>query len=233
MAMLHERFEPQDGVVPPIRAAIGLPPRASNRVGAHAEPHAELKDAGEQAGRRQSDDETLKDAKPGIDLHDPNKADDGICGHETVGIERDRKLVAAPPVLTKLADIAGLETGIHRAPSIADCDPIAPPCDQFGKLRLFPDRKIGIAGIAEKVEVEALAVSRSVDTLEHRFQVTDDAYRQLRCERTEGWQSTPLRVRCPGSIRPQASRQPRIGGNAHDDETDHGIRKTLPPSRAR
>ena len=49
MAMLDERFEPQDGVVPPIRTAIGLPPRASNRVGAHAESHAELKDAGEQA----------------------------------------------------------------------------------------------------------------------------------------------------------------------------------------
>ena len=49
LAMLDERFEPQDGVVPPIRTAIGLPPRASNRVGAHAEPHAELKDAGEQA----------------------------------------------------------------------------------------------------------------------------------------------------------------------------------------
>ena len=83
----------------------------------------------------------------------------------------------ASPALTELADIAGLETGIHRAPSIADCDPIAPTCDQFGKLRLFPDRKIGIVGVAQKVEVEALGVSRSVDTLEHRFQVSDDADR--------------------------------------------------------
>ena len=48
LAMLDERFEPQDGVVPPIRPAIALPPRAADRVGAHAKPHAELKDAGEQ-----------------------------------------------------------------------------------------------------------------------------------------------------------------------------------------
>src|SRR5207245_9554653 len=49
LAVLYERFKPQDSVVSPIGAAIGLPPRASDRVGAHAEPHAELKDAGEQA----------------------------------------------------------------------------------------------------------------------------------------------------------------------------------------
>ena len=212
--------------MPPIRAAIGLPPRASNRVGAHAEPHAELKDAGEQAGRRQSNDETLKDAKPGIYLHDPNEADDGICGHETVGIERNRKLVAASPVLTKLADIAGLETGIHRAPSIADCDPIAPTCDQFGKLRLFPDRKIGIVGIAEKVKVEALGVSRSVDTLEHRFQVSDDAYRLF----VANAQKNGSRSRYGFVALDQSGRRYHgshgIGGKPHDDETDHGITKS-------
>ena len=49
LAMLDERFEPQDRVMSPIRAAIGLPPCASDRVGAHAKPHAELEDAGEQA----------------------------------------------------------------------------------------------------------------------------------------------------------------------------------------
>ena len=42
-----------------------------------------------------------------------------------VGIERNRKAVAAPRFSTKLADSAGLETGIRCAPSIADCDRIA------------------------------------------------------------------------------------------------------------
>ena len=42
-----------------------------------------------------------------------------------------------------------------------------------------PTRKIGIAGIAEEIEVEAFAVAGSADSLEHRLQVTDDAERRL------------------------------------------------------
>ena len=165
--------------MPPIRSAIGLPPRASDRVGAHAEPHAELEDAGEQARRRQPHDQALQDTEPGIDLHDPDQPDNRVRRHEAVGIERDRELVAASPALAEFADIAGLEAGIHGTAPVADRDPIAPACDQFGKERLLPDRKIGIAGIAEEVEMEALAVAGSVDTLEHRLEVADDTERQL------------------------------------------------------
>ena len=68
--------ETQDRVVPPIGPAIGLPPRAADGVGAHAEPHAELEDAGEQARRRQADDESLQDAEPRIRLHDAHQTQD-------------------------------------------------------------------------------------------------------------------------------------------------------------
>jgi hypothetical protein len=134
--------------------------------------------------------------------------------------------VAASPTLTKLADIAGLETGIHRAPSIADCDPVAPACDQFGKLSLFPDRKIAIVGIAKKVEVEALGVSGSVDTLEHRLQVSDDADRLF----VANAQKNCSRCRHRFVALDQSGRGHHcshgIGGKTHDDETDHGITKS-------
>src|SRR5207237_2025191 len=129
LAVRYERFKPQDGVVAPIRAAIGLPPRASDRIGAHAKPHAELEDAGEQARSRQPHDQALQDTDPGIDLHDPDEPDNRVRGHVAVGIERNRELVAAPPALAEFAYIAGLEADIHSATPIADHDPIAPVCD--------------------------------------------------------------------------------------------------------
>ena len=56
LTMGHERRDPHDGVVPPVRPAIALPPGTPDGVGAHAQPHPELKNAGKRAGRRHSDD---------------------------------------------------------------------------------------------------------------------------------------------------------------------------------
>ena len=141
--------------------------------------------------------------------------------------------MAVSPALAEFADIAGLEAGIHGTPPVADGDPIAPACDQFGKERFLPDRKIGIAGIAEEVEVEALTVTGSVDSLEHRLQVTDDTERQLIANAKQD-----RRRRRHGFVIPDQPgrgqyRRHRIGGKAHDDEADHGIRRTPQPSMAR
>jgi hypothetical protein len=87
--------------------------------------------------------------------------------------------VAAAPAFTKFANIAGFEADVYRAPPVANRDPVAPACDQLGKMCLFCHGKIGIVGIAKKVELEAFAVSRSIDALDHRLQVSDDADRQL------------------------------------------------------
>ncbi len=73
IAMRHEGGETQQRVVTPIGPAVGLPPRAADGVGAHAEAHAELEHAGEGAGRRQADDEALHDAELGIALHDAHE----------------------------------------------------------------------------------------------------------------------------------------------------------------
>ena len=69
---------PDDRVVAPVGAAIALPPGAAERVGAHAEPHAELEDAGEGAGRRHADDQALQDADARIGLHDAHQPQDRV-----------------------------------------------------------------------------------------------------------------------------------------------------------
>ena len=96
VAMRDERREPDRRVVAPIRAAVGLPPGAADGPGAHAEPHAELEDARERAGRRQADHQPLQDAELRIGLHDAHEAQDRGRGHEAVGVERDREFVLMP-----------------------------------------------------------------------------------------------------------------------------------------
>ena len=76
--------------------------------------------------------------------------------------------------------------------------------------------------------MEALAVAGSVDTLEHRLEVADDAERQFVANAKQDCSR-----RRHGFVIPDQSGRGhhgshRIGGKAHDDETDHGIRKILP-----
>src|ERR1035441_1621583 len=92
----------------PIGAAISLPPGAADGVRAHAEPHTELKEACEGAGRRQSDDQPLQDTEFGVRLHDADEAQDGVRRHEAVGVERHSEFMVAAPALTEIANIAGL-----------------------------------------------------------------------------------------------------------------------------
>src|ERR1700759_71045 len=50
MAMFCERRDANDGVVAPIRSAVGLPPGAAYRPRPHAKPHPELEDSRKRAG---------------------------------------------------------------------------------------------------------------------------------------------------------------------------------------
>ena len=112
--MRDERLKPQHRVVAPIGPAIALPPGAADGVGAHAEPHAELKHPREGAGGRKAHDQALKNTEPGIGLHDANQTQNGVGGHETVGVERHREIVLAAPALAEITDVAGLVAGIDR-----------------------------------------------------------------------------------------------------------------------
>ena len=77
-------------------------------------PHAELEQPRERARRGQADHQRLQDAERRIGLHDAHEAQHRFGGHEAVGVQRDREFVCVAPALAEIADIAGLEAGIHR-----------------------------------------------------------------------------------------------------------------------
>ena len=135
--MRDEWLEPHHRVVTPIGPAIALPPRAADGVGAHAEPHAELEDAREGAGRGKPDDQALQNAELGIGLHDADQAEHGVRRHEAVGVERHREFVFAAPSLAEVADVAGLVAGIDVAPPVGDRDAVAPARGQRCEARLL------------------------------------------------------------------------------------------------
>ena len=126
VAMRDERRDADDGVVAPVGAAIALPPGRADGPGAHAEPHAELEEARERAGRGQADDEALQNAELRIGLHDAHQAQDRRRGHEAVGVERDGEFVLAAPALAEVPEVAGLEAGVVGAAAIGHRDAAAP-----------------------------------------------------------------------------------------------------------
>ena len=124
--MRDERLKPQYRVVAPIGSTIALPPGAADGVGAHAQPHAELKDAREGAGGGKAHDQPLENAEAGIGLHDADETENRVGRHEAVGVERHREIVVATPALAEVTDVAGLVAGVDRAAPVGDPDPIAP-----------------------------------------------------------------------------------------------------------
>src|SRR5262249_49735247 len=122
----HERRKAHDRVVAPIWSAIALPPGAADGVGAHAQPHAELENAGKGAGRWHSNDQRLQDPKAGSDLHDPLELEDEVRRHEAVGIEQYCEIVMLAPARAEVSDISGFETDIVGATAVCQSDPAAP-----------------------------------------------------------------------------------------------------------
>ena len=73
--------------------------------------------------------------------------------------------------------------------------------------------------------MKALTVAGSVDPLEHRLQVTDDTERQLIANAKQDCRRRRHGLVIPDQPGRGQYRSHRVGGNAHDDEADHGIRE--------
>src|SRR6185437_16735063 len=94
--------------MPPIGAAIALPPGAADRVRAHSEPHAKLKNSSKSARRRQANHQALQDPDLRICFHQTNETQDCVGSHKTVRVQGDCKLVIMTPAVAEISDVAGL-----------------------------------------------------------------------------------------------------------------------------
>ena len=221
--MGHERREPQHRVVAPIGPAIALPPGAADGVGAHAKPHAELKDARERAGRGKAHDQPLENAEIGIGLHDANETENGFRRHETVGVERHREFMLAAPALAEFTDVAGLVGGVDRTAPVGDRDPVAPARGKRCETRLLAARDVGVAGVAEDIEMETLAAAGGIEARQHRLEIADHPLRQLVADAQQDRGRSRHRLVAADARRHRHDRRNRIGGKTHDQKADHGV----------
>ena len=216
-------FEPHRRVVAPIGTAVALPPGAADRVGAHAEPHAELEDARERAGRRHADHEALHDAEPRVRLHDAHEAQHRLGGHEAVGVERDGKFVQMPPALAEIADVAGLETGVDLAPPVGEGDQPIPRGAECGDLRRFVRRDLRVAGVAQHIEMEPIAHARRDEAAHQRLQVADHPLGHFVADADDDRGRDRDRLVPADAGGRRKHHGGRIARKAHDEEADAGV----------
>ena len=226
MAMLVKRRDAKYAVVSPIGAAIALPPGRAGGVGAHAEPHAELKQPRESAGRGQADHETLQNAELRIGLHDAHKAQHRFRRHEAVGVERDREFVLRAPALAEVADISGLEAGILFATAIGHRNFSAPCVGERSELPILGGRDYRVAGIAQHIDMKAIRVTRGRDACEHRFEIADHAIRQFVADAKKKRGRGGDRLVAPDFRGRRIDRGERIARKAHDAKADHRVPET-------
>ena len=120
----------------PVGAAITLPPRASDRIGTHAEPHSKLEDPRKRAICRQTDDKALQYTDLRIGFHAPDEICDGVGRKKTIGIEDQCEIVPVAPAVAKILNVSGLVSGVIRPAPIECLNMMLEPFRQPG--RHFP-----------------------------------------------------------------------------------------------
>ena len=113
-------------------------------------------------------------------------------GHEAVGVERHREFVPAAPALAEVADVAGLEAGVGVAAPVGDRDAPAPRVGERREACVFSAAAISaIAGVAQHIEMEAIAPRLRRRSRQHRLEIADDAVRRFVADAQQDARSTP------------------------------------------
>src|SRR3954466_12716447 len=209
--------------MPPIGAAITLPPCGAERMRAHAEPHAELEDARERTDRRQADDERLQYAEPWICLHDAHETQHRMGGHETVGIERDGKFVPGAEAFAKVAHIAGLERGVHGAPPIGDRDRAVPLFRESSEAQRLRGDDVGSAAVAQEVDMEHGMSPRAYKPIEQRLEIADHLVRALVADAHENGGRRAQRLVAATGPGKRVHGHNGIAAEPHHEEADGGV----------
>ena len=177
--MRHERRKPHDGVVAPVGSAIGLPPGAADGVGAHAEPHAELEDARERAGRRHADHQALQDAEPRIGLHHAHERSTASAVMTLSASSMTANSWSLPQRSQKSRMLPALKPSIVRAATVGERDAPAPGGGERREARVLGGGERRLAGVAEHVDMEAVADAVRGETSHHRVEQADHLVRRL------------------------------------------------------
>ena len=209
--------------MPPVGPAIALPARGTQRVRPHAQPHAELEDAGEGTVGGQSGDERLQDADARMDLHDAYQTQDGVRGHHAVGVEHDCVGVQRTPALAEVAQVARLEPGPAFAASVGDRNDVAEARRKVRCECFLVAGDVGAVAVAEDVQMEVAGFARADDAFEHPGQVARQACDVFVAHADRQGGAALDRLVAGDAAQVRSDRTLRVAHAPHQDQPDDGV----------
>jgi hypothetical protein len=127
------------------------------------------------------------------------------------------------PALAEITDVAGLEAGIISAAPIGDPYPLAPARAQRRETRLLVLCNVGIAGVAQHIEMETFAATGSIQARQHRLEIADHPLRQFVADAQQDRGRRRHRLVAADTRRHRHHSRHRIDRKMHDQKPDHGV----------
>ncbi|SDY81237.1 hypothetical protein SAMN05421755_10518 [Nitrosomonas sp. Nm33] len=164
-AVLDERLDADDRVVPPVVRLAELPEvqagSEQRTVDAGGELlHARIKGVHARRLRRGLDDPGL-----GIGLHQPHQLGQTFAAHHAVGIHHHHVAILAAPAPAEVVDVAALALHPAPSPAVEDAPVAAGLAAQFEPGLLLGGGDVRRTGVAEDEEIEAVQLAAGG----HRF----------------------------------------------------------------
>jgi hypothetical protein len=175
--MAGERCGPDDGVVSPVVAFRAMPPGDAMRD--HRAIHAagELLHAREERAPIDDHRQRLDQCNAGVAFHRIRQTDQGVAGHQAVGIQDQHLRIRAAETPHPFGDVARLALHVLAATAIEHACVGTQPAPQSPDGRHFLMPNFRARGVAEDEEVEATPLSRTLQRLMHRMQAGQHAMR--------------------------------------------------------
>ena len=131
--------------------------------------------------------------------------------------------MAGAETLAEVADVAGLVAAVLGAAAVGHGEAAAPLLRELGEARILGGGGGGVAGVAQHVEMEAVADAGGGEALQHRGEVADHPRRRLVADAGhEGDGGGDRLVAADAGGRGRDHRS-RIAGKAHDHEADRRV----------
>ncbi|MNT19309.1 hypothetical protein D3C72_1545650 [compost metagenome] len=163
--MLHERRDPNDGVVAPVVGLAQLPVLHAQSEQATGDARGKLLRPRVQRDVADGLGGCLNDAGAGVGFHQLGHRHDAVTAHHTVGIQHHHVAVVLAPAAAEVGHIARLAVGAAGAQAVVHLylgllAVLRQSAAQFFPRRAFGARDVGVVAVGQHKHVKRGAMAR-------------------------------------------------------------------------
>jgi len=222
-AVLHERLQPDDGVVAPVMRFAKLPEMQAGREQRPVDLVGELLRACMQRVAAGGLWCSLDDAGVRPRFHQPQQRRQAGAAHHAVGVQHHHVAVGAAPAAAEVVDVAALALHAALAAAIEDARFLAETVGEFLAQRVpgveLRHRDVRIGGVGQHEEIEVRAFAGGLQRLPGRTQPREHAPHVFVADRHD---DGGARRRIDGRVAHQRPRdQVLVAPPQHHDKPHH------------